>query len=135
MYWVDKYITEIEDQGCTRIACISKGLVDMHTLKEKPDHELTLWVVYYSLEEVDDLTPYGSSNKIPYSSIDWVDRDIIEIKTLGGKGFFYFCNNFVVVTGRVLECGQKKIFIFNPLDTSYTHAHEVHFYLHVFEEL
>ena len=33
MDWVDKYITEIEDQGCTRIACISRGLFDMHTLK------------------------------------------------------------------------------------------------------
>ena len=64
MNWVGKYITEMEDQGCTRIACISRGLFDMHTLKGKP-HEMPLWVVDSSLEEVVDHTPYGSSNKIP----------------------------------------------------------------------
>ena len=47
--WVGKYFTEMEDQGCTRIACISRGLLDMHNVKGKP-HELPLWVVYYSLE-------------------------------------------------------------------------------------
>ena len=44
MDWVDKFIGEIEDQGCTRIACISRGLFDMHALKGKP-HEISLWVV------------------------------------------------------------------------------------------
>ena len=58
MDWVYKYITEIEDQGCTRNACISRGLVDMHTLKGKP-HELPLWVVGSSIEEVVDHIPYG----------------------------------------------------------------------------
>ena len=61
MDWVDKYISEIEDQGCTRIACISRGLFDMDDLKGKP-HELPLWVVDYSLEEVIDHIPYGSKN-------------------------------------------------------------------------
>ena len=60
----------------------------MHTLKGKP-HEFPLLVVDSSPEEVADHIPYGSTNKSPYSSIDWVGRDIIEIKTLGGKGFIY----------------------------------------------
>ena len=60
----------------------------MHALKGKP-HEFPLLVVDSSPEEVDDHIPYGSTNKSPYSSIDWVDRDIIEIKTLGGKRFIY----------------------------------------------
>ena len=34
MDWIDKIITEIEDQGCTRIACISKGLSNTHASKE-----------------------------------------------------------------------------------------------------
>ena len=54
-----------------------------------------------------DYIPYESENKIPYSSIDWVDRDIFGMKTLGGKKF-YFCNNFFVVTDIVLTCEQKQ---------------------------
>ena len=41
MYWVGKNILEIEDEGCTRIACISKGLSDTHASKEK-HYEITL---------------------------------------------------------------------------------------------
>ena len=78
MYWVDKYITKIEDQGCTKIACINKGLSDTHAQKE---------MVESGPEEVADHIPYESANKIPYSSIDWVDRDTLGMKTLGGKDF------------------------------------------------
>ena len=48
----------------------------------------------------DDI-PYGSKNKIPYSSIDWVDRDTFGMKTLGGESF-YFCNKSFVGTIIVL---------------------------------
>ena len=92
MDWVDKYITKIEYQGCTRNACISTGLFDMHALKETPC-DIPLQMVYSTLEDVDDDIPYGSANKSPYSSIDWVDRDMFGMKTLGGKEF-YFCNIF-----------------------------------------
>ena len=54
---------------------------------------------------MDDHIPYGSANKIPYSSIDWVDRDTLGMKTVGGKRF-NFCNNFLVVTEIFLTCGQ-----------------------------
>ena len=90
------------------------------------------WIL---IQRRDGHIPYGSTNKIPYSSIDQVDRDIIEIKTLGSKGFFYLCNNFFVITDIVFTCEQQQRFILKPIDTSYTHAHEVNFYLHVFEEL
>ena len=33
MYWVDKNITEIEDQICTIIACTSEGLSDTYDWK------------------------------------------------------------------------------------------------------
>ena len=72
-------------------------------MEERP-HKLPMWKGVFFLEEVDDHIPYVSANKIPYSSIDWVDRDIIEINSLGGKGFFYLCNNFFVVTDSVLTC-------------------------------
>ena len=39
--------------------------------------------------------PYGLTNKIPYSSIDWVDRDTFEVKNVGGEEF-NFCNKFVL---------------------------------------
>ena len=34
---------------------------------------------------------YGLANKIPCSSIDWIDRGTLGMKTLGGKEF-YLCN-------------------------------------------
>ena len=58
MDWVDKYITKIEDQGCTKIACINRGLFDMHARKETL-YDITLWMVYYYLEDVSDHIPYG----------------------------------------------------------------------------
>ena len=42
-------------------------------------------MVEYGPEEVADHIPYVSTNKILCSSIDWVDRDIIEMNNLGGK--------------------------------------------------
>ena len=47
MDWVDKYITKIEDQGCSRSACINRGLFDMHAWKETP-YDTNLWMVYFS---------------------------------------------------------------------------------------
>ena len=63
-----------------------------------------------------------------------MDRDIIEIKTVGGKEF-NFCNKFLIVNGIFLTCGQTQIFLnFQPLDTFHTHAHEVHSKFFVLEE-
>ena len=89
--------------------------------------------VFFSTRKMDDNIPYGLANKSAYSSIDWVDRDIFGMKTLGGK-FFYFCNNFFVVTDIVLTCEQQQRLILQLLYTSLTHAHEVHSDLHVLEE-
>ena len=58
MDWVDKYITKIEDQRCTKIACINKGLFDIHDWKETP-YDITLWMVYSAQEDVADNIPYG----------------------------------------------------------------------------
>ena len=49
----------------------------------------------FSTIKMADHIPYGSTNKIPYSSIDWVDRDTFEVKNVGGKEFNFF-NNFVL---------------------------------------
>ena len=89
--------------------------------------------VFFSTKNMDNHIPYGSANKIPYSSIDWVDKDVFGMKTLGGKEF-YFCNKFFVVTDIILRCEHKQRLILKLLDTSHTHAHEVHFDLHVLEE-
>ena len=88
----------------------------MHAWKETP-YDISLWMVYSTLEDVADHIPYGSTNKIPYSSIDWVDRDTFGMKTLGGKEF-YFCNNFFVGTVIVLTCEQQKRLILQALYTS-----------------
>ena len=89
--------------------------------------------MFFSTINMVDHIPYGSTNKIPYSSIDWVDRNIFGIKTLGGKEF-YFCNKFFVVTDIVLTCEQKKRFNLQPLDTFHTHAHEVNYIFFVLED-
>ena len=80
-----------------------------------------------------DQIPYGSENKSLYSSIDWVNRNIFGMKTLGGKEF-YFCNKFFVVIDIVLTCEEKQRFNLKLLDTSHTHAHEVHFDFLMLEE-
>ena len=56
------------------------------------------------------------------------------MNTLGGKGFFYFYNNLFVINYIFHTCEQQKRFILQPLYTSCTHAHEVHYDLHVLEE-
>ena len=86
------------------------------------------------LKEVAYHIIHGSTNKISYLSTNWVGIGINEMNTLEGKGSFNFCNNFVVITNIVLKCEQQQIFILHPLDTSSTHAHEVHSNLHMLEE-
>ena len=117
--------TYLMDENC-------RALFDMPALKEIP-YETPLWVAYSSLEEVVDHIPYGSTNKSLYSSSDGEDRGIIQMNNLGGKWFFYFYNVFVV-TDIVLTCKQQRRFILHPLDTSCTHAYEVHTDLHMLEE-
>ena len=90
-------------------------------------------MVEYDLDEVADHIPYGSTNKIPCSSIDWVDRDTLGMKTVGGKRF-NFCDKFFVVTDIVLTRGHPQRYIFHPSYTSSTHTQDVHSDLHVLEE-
>ena len=47
----------------------------MHAYKDTP-YDITSWMVYYSPKDVADHILYGSKNKIPYSSIDYVERGI-----------------------------------------------------------
>ena len=44
MDWVDKNITEIEDQRCTRISCTSEALSDTYAWKETHSRN-PLWMV------------------------------------------------------------------------------------------
>ena len=76
---------------------------------------------------------YGPENKIPYSSIDWVDRETFKVKKVGDEKF-NFCNKFFVVTDIALACGQPRGFNLQQLDTFHTHEHEVHSYFFVFED-
>ena len=89
--------------------------------------------VLLSLINMADQIPYGSENKSPCSSIDWVERYTLGMKTVGGKEF-NLCNKFFVVNGIVLTCGQPQRFNLQPLDTFHTHAHEVHSKFFVLEK-
>ena len=86
MDWVNKNITEIEDQRCTRIACTSEGLSNTYDWKET-HYDNPLWMVESDPKEVVYHIPYGSSNKIHFSSIDWMDRDTLGTKMVVGKEF------------------------------------------------
>ena len=81
--------------------------------------------VFFSTIKMAAHITYGSANKIPYSSIDWADRDTFKVKKVGDKEF-KFCNKFFVVTDIALACGQPQGFNLQKLDTFHTHAHEVH---------
>ena len=37
-----KYIIEMEDQGCTKLSCVSREWFDMHSLEERP-HKMPVW--------------------------------------------------------------------------------------------
>ena len=79
----------------------------------------------FSIINMVDNFPYGSTNKFPYSSINWVYRDTLGMKTVGGKEF-NFCNKLFVLT-----CGKPQIYMFQHLDTTHAPAHEVHYDFHV----
>ena len=64
MDWVNKNIIEIEDQRCTRIACIGEGLSNTYAWKETHSDNPS-WMVESDRKEVADHIPYGSENKIP----------------------------------------------------------------------
>ena len=83
----------------------------------------------FSIRKMADHFPYGSTNIVPYSSINWVDRDTLGMNTVEGKEFI-FCNEFFVLT-----CGKPQRYMLHPLDTTHTPTHEVHFDLHVLEEI
>ena len=53
MDWVDKYIIEMNDQGCTRISCIGKELFGMHILEERP-RELPILKENLDMKKMDD---------------------------------------------------------------------------------
>ena len=82
-------------------------------------------MVESNLGEVADHIPYGSENKIPFTYIDWVGRDTLGMRTVGGKEF-NFCNKSFGVNGIDLTCWKPQILNLQPLDTFLTHAHEVH---------
>ena len=89
--------------------------------------------VFFSTIKMADHITYGSANKIPYSSTNWVDRDTFKVKKVGDEEF-NFCNNFFLVTDIALEYGQPQGFNLQQLDTFHTHEHEVHSYFFVFED-
>ena len=99
-------------------------MYDTHAWKET-HYDIPFWIVEYDPEEMAGQIPYRSTNKIPYSSIDWVDRDTLGVKIVGGEEI-NFCNKFFVVTDIVLTCGNPQGFNLQPLDTFHTHAQEVH---------
>ena len=65
--------------------------------------------VFFSTINMVDHIPYGSTNKIPYSSIDWVDRDIFGVKNVEGEEFNFF-NKCFVGNDIVLISGQPQRF-------------------------
>ena len=60
--------------------------------------------VFFSTIKMSNHITYGSENKIPYSSIDWVDRDTFKVKKVRDEEF-NFCIKVFFVTDISLACG------------------------------
>ena len=74
----------MEAQGCTRLACECGECLLRNAMEEGP-HEIPMWKVTFTLEDVTDYVPCKSENQSAYPCIEWEDRCLIEMKTLGGK--------------------------------------------------
>ena len=75
---------------------------------------IVLWKGYFTSEDVGDYIPCGSENKTYYSSIEWVDRCLIEMDTLGGNFFLCSCNIVFVLPDIALTWAQQKRSIMQP---------------------
>ena len=103
--WINEYIVEIGNQGFQSLACKCKDFFPMLDL-EGP-HDIPMWKGSLNSQDVAYYIPCISEKKFAYLSIEWVDRCIIEINTLGGKIFLYLCNEVFVLLDIGLTCEQK----------------------------
>ena len=91
-YRINKYITEMEVQGCTSFSCIYRDLFDMHELDDRP-HEIPIWREYLALKRAADYIPHKSARQIFYSSMNWVYEYIAKMEIHQGKQSFCFYDN------------------------------------------
>ena len=113
----------MEDQGCTKLACISREWFDMHALEERPQ-ELPIWNEDLDLKKVADYISNILAIQSVYLSMDWVDRYITKREIHRGKIYYCFYDNYFGFIDDFLPCEQQQRYILQAFDTSYTHAHE-----------
>ena len=73
-----------------------------------------MWKGSFTSEYVADYISCKSENKSAYSSIEWVDRCLIEMDTLGGNIFFCLCSEFFVIPDISLTWVDQQINIMQP---------------------
>ena len=81
---------------------------------EEGPHELPMWKGDFTSEYVADYIPCRSENKSTYSSIEWVDRCLTKMDTLGGKLFLCLCSEFFVIPDISLTWVDQQINIMQP---------------------
>ena len=123
--WISEYIVEIETQGCTCLACKCKEYFLRHALEEGT-HDLPIWKGDFTSEDVADYIPCRSENKSVYLSIEWVDRCLIEIDTLGGNVFLCLCNEVFLLLDIALTWVQQPRSIMKLPSISYYHPSMAH---------
>ena len=79
----------------------------------KKDPMIVLWKGYFTSEDVSDYIPCGSENKT-CSSIEWVDKCLIEMDTLGGNIFLCLCSEFFVIPDISLTWVDQQRNIMQP---------------------
>ena len=52
---------------------------------EEGPHDIPMWKGNFTFEDVADYIPCKSKNQSAYPCIEWVDRCLTEMETLGGK--------------------------------------------------
>ena len=102
--WIDKYLTEMEVQGCISFSCIYREFFDMHALEERPQ-EIPIWIEYLAMKRVSDYIPHKLESHIFYSSMDWVDEYISKMEIHQGEKYVCLYYKYFGFTDIVLPCG------------------------------
>ena len=98
---------EIETQGCTSISYNCKEFFLRYYLEEGP-HDIPMWKGAFTSEDVANHIRYILEKKSANSSIEWVDRCIIEMNTLRGKIFLFLCIEVFVLPDIYLTCEKQQ---------------------------
>ena len=102
---------------------------------EEGPHELPMWIVAFTLEDVADYIPCKLENQSAYPCIEWVGRCLTEMETLGGKVILCSCHKVFFLHEIALKWVKQPRSIMQPPYIPYYHPSMVwvYHYMEYFE--